>query len=151
MKRVLVIGCPGSGKSCFSVALHRKSGLPLYHLDRMYWDAEGKKVEKSLFDRRLREVLEKDEWILDGDYASTMEMRMAVCDTVFFLDFPTSVCLEGVISRLGKSREDMPWVQTEMDEAFLDSVKSYREKKRPQVMALLERFCDKRIYIWNDR
>jgi len=93
MKKVIVIGCPGSGKSTVSRALHNKTGIPLYHLDMMYWNADKTTAEKSVFLERLSTVLEKDEWIIDGNYGSTMELRMAACDTVIFLDYPLDVCL----------------------------------------------------------
>ena len=69
MKKVIVIGCPGSGKSTVSRALHNKTGIPLYHLDMMYWNADKTTVEKGVFLERLSAVLEKNEWIIDGNYA----------------------------------------------------------------------------------
>ena len=64
MKKIIVIGCPGSGKSTVSRELHNKTGIPLYHLDMMYWNADKTTVEKSLFLERLSAVLEKDEWVM---------------------------------------------------------------------------------------
>ena len=116
MKRAIVIGCPGSGKSTFARALHEKTGLPLHYLDMMYWNADKTTVPKDIFRGRLAEVLTDDEWIIDGNYGSTMEARMAACDTVFFLDYPRSVCLAGIRERQGKPRADMPWIETEDDE-----------------------------------
>ncbi|MBO5715969.1 MAG: adenylate kinase, partial [Clostridia bacterium] len=68
MKKIIVIGCPGSGKSVFSRALHNKTGVPLFHLDMMYWNADKTTVEKKVFLERLSVVLEKNEWIIDGNY-----------------------------------------------------------------------------------
>ena len=102
MKKVIVIGCPGSGKSTVSRALHNKTGIPLYHLDMMYWNADKTTVEKSVFLERLSAVLKKDEWIIDGNYGSTMELRMVACDTVIFLDYPLDICLDGIRERRGK-------------------------------------------------
>ena len=69
MKRVIVIGCPGSGKSTFSRALHDVTGLPIHYLDMMYWNSDRTVVEKTVFIRRLNEALDKEEWIIDGNYA----------------------------------------------------------------------------------
>ena len=151
MKKVIVIGCPGSGKSTVSRALHNKTGIPLYHLDMMYWNADKTTVEKSVFLERLSDVLEKDEWIIDGNYGSTMELRMAACDTVIFFDYPLEVCLGGIKERRGKPRSDMPWIETEEDAEFIEFIKSYNEQQKPKVLELLEKYSDRSIIILESR
>ena len=151
MKKVIVIGCPGSGKSTVSRALHNKTGIPLYHLDMMYWNADKTTAEKSVFLERLSAVLEKDEWFIDGNYGSTMELRMATCDTVIFLDYPLDVCLDGIKDRRGKPRSDMPWIETEEDSEFIDFIKNYNEQQKPRVLELLKKYSDKNIIILESR
>ena len=151
MKRIIVIGCPGSGKSTFSRALHNKTGIPLYHIDMMYWNADKTTVEKSVFLERLNEALKKDEWIVDGNYGSTMELRMSACDTVIFLDYPLEVCLDGIKERRGKPRSDMPWCETEEDAEFVEFIKSYNEQQKPKVLELFEKYSDKNIVIFTSR
>ena len=151
MKKVIVIGCPGSGKSTVSRALHNKTGIPLYHLDMMYWNADKTTAEKSVFLERLSTVLEKDEWIIDGNYGSTMELRMAACDTVIFLDYPLRVCLDGIKERRGKPRSDIPWIETEEDAEFIEFIKNYNEQQKPKVLELLEKYSDKNIVILESR
>ena len=151
MKKIIVIGCPGSGKSTFSRALHHKTGIPLFHLDTMYWNADKTTVEKSVFLERLSSVLEQDAWIIDGNYASTMEQRMAACDTVIFLDYPLEVCLGGIQERQGKPRSDLPWIETEEDAEFIEFINTYNEHQRPQVMALLSMHSEKHIIVFTNR
>ncbi len=151
MKKVIVIGCPGSGKSTFSRELHQKTGIPLYYLDMLYWNADKTTVEKSVFLERLSSVIEKDEWIIDGNYASTMEMRLAVCDTVFFLDYPLDICLDGVKKRRGTIRPDMPWVEIEEDVEFIEFIKTFNKEQKPRVLELLEKHNDKTIFIFTNR
>ena len=151
MKKIIVIGCPGSGKSTVSRALHNKTGIPLYHLDMMYWNADKTTVEKSVFLERLSDVLEKDEWIIDGNYSSTMELRMVACDTVIFLDYPLAVCLDGIRERRGKPRSDMPWIETEEDLEFIEFIKNYNEQQKPKVLELLKKYSDKNIIILESR
>lgn len=153
MKKIIVIGCPGGGKSTFSKALESIIKIPLYHLDIMYWNEDKTTVDKTVFQKRLLEVIEKDEWIIDGNYASTMDMRMKACDTVFFLDYPLDVCLSGILERRGKPRSDMPWVEkeNELDEEFIRFITNYREESRPEVLSLLERYSDKKIYVFQSR
>ena len=153
MRKVLVIGCPGSGKSTFSTALHQITDLPLVHLDMLYWNADKTIVEKPVFRERLTHALAQDTWIIDGNYASTMELRMQHCDTVIFLDYPTELCLEGILSRCGKLRPDMPWTepQQEPDAEFVETVKTYTQRHRPVVLALLDKYADKTIHIFRSR
>ena len=150
MQRIVVIGCPGSGKSTLSRELHNITGIPLYHLDMMYWNADKTTVEKHVFLERLTTVLKKDNWIIDGNYTSTMEVRIAACDTVIFLDYPLDLCLDAIKLRRGKPRSDMPWIETEEDVEFIEFIKSYNQKQRPKVLDLLQKYSDKNIATgWN--
>ena len=153
MKKIIVIGCPGSGKSTFSKSLESIINIPLYHLDMMYWNKDKTTVDKQIFLKRLSQVLSMEKWIIDGNYASTMEMRMKECDTVIFLDYPTDVCLSGALERRGKVRSDIPWVEAEgeIDEDFISFIRNYREKSRPDVFSLLEKYNDKQIYVFQSR
>lgn len=151
MKKIIVIGCPGSGKSTFARALHHKMGIPICHLDTLFWNADKTAVEKSVFRERLTRVLEMNAWIIDGNYASTMEIRMAACDTVFFLDYPTDVCLAGVKARIGKPRGDMPWIESEEDAEFIGFIKTFRKEQRPEILALLDKYSDKNIVVFKSR
>ena len=153
MNRIIVIGCPGSGKSTFCRRLHEITGIPLYHLDMLYWNADRSIVEREVFMERLNEVLEKDSWIIDGNYLRTMELRMQKCEEVFFLDYPTEVCLQGIIARRGKPRSDMPWTELpqERDEEFLERIRNFSEESKPRIRELLEKYREKQIHVFTDR
>ncbi len=151
MKKIIVIGCPGSGKSTLSRKLHNITEIPLYHLDMMFWNEDKTTVEKSVFLKRLSEVLIKDSWIIDGNFSSTMERRMNECDTVIFLDYPTDVCLDGVEKRRGKPRGDIPWIETEEDEEFTEFIKTFNVSRKPAILALLDKYKEKNIFIFKSR
>ena len=105
------------------------------------------------FDRRLQEILELDEWIIDGNYLRSMKTRLDRCEEIFFFDLPTEICIEGIRSRAGKQREDMPWIENEVDEdfiRFLDYVKSFREEKLPLVYELVAS-SDKKLTVFHSR
>ncbi len=149
MKRVMVIGCPGAGKSTFSRKLAEKTGLPLYHLDMVWHKPDKTTVTREEFDKALGEILEQDEWIIDGNYGRTLEPRFKACDTVFLFDLPTEVCLKGAMSRIGKKREDMPWMEDELDPEFRQWIIDFPKNEMPHVLRLVERFSNKNIVVFN--
>mgnify|MGYP003312471451 CR=1 FL=1 len=119
----------------------------------MYWNPDRTTVDKAIFRERLAGTIRKDEWIIDGNYASTIEMRLQACDTVIFLDYPLEVCLHGIQERRGKPRPDMPWIENAGDEdaEFIEFIKSYNAQNRPAVMALLTEYAHKDIHIFQTR
>jgi adenylate kinase family enzyme len=151
MERIIVIGCPGSGKSTLSRRLREITGLPLFYLDMIFHKEDRTTVSREEFDERLNEILVDDKWIIDGNYLRTMEVRVERADTVIWLDYPTSLCLEGIKERKGKKREDMPWVEIEFDEEFIEFVKGFNEHSRPKIIEILEKYRDKSIYVFTSR
>ena len=112
MERILIIGCPGAGKTTLALELGKKRNLPVVHLDQLWWKGNWETVTREEFDSRLAMALNMDQWIIDGNYSRTMEMRLEKCDTIIYLDFSRWTCLWGAVSRylhnLGKVRPDMP-------------------------------------------
>lgn len=152
MKKIMVIGSPGAGKSTFARKLQEKTNFPLYYLDMLWHKADKTNVSREEFDARLGEILQKDAWIIDGNYQRTLEMRLQACDTVFLLDFPLKICLAGVKSRIGKPREDMPWVETEFDAEFKQWILDFPTNQLPQIYVLLEKYKEnKEIIIFKSR
>lgn len=152
MRKVIIIGCPGAGKSTFARKLRDDTNLPLYYLD-MLWHKEDKtNISREEFDTKLNDILKKDKWIIDGNYLRTLEMRLKECDTVFLLDYPLEVCLDGAKSRIGKKREDMPWVETELDEEFKQFIEDFSKEQLPQVYELLDKYSEElNIIIFKSR
>ncbi|MBQ7002128.1 MAG: AAA family ATPase [Oscillospiraceae bacterium] len=135
MERILIIGCSGSGKSTLARALREKLGLPVVHLDQLWWKAGWKNVTQEEFDSRLAMALNMDRWIIDGNYSRTMEMRLEKCDTILYLDFGRWACLWGALSRylqnLGKVRPDMPDGCTErLDWGHLKFIWNFNKNNR---------------------
>lgn len=142
MKKVIIIGCPGAGKSTFARKLSRLTGLPLYYLDMLWHKPDQTTITPEEFDSRLQKILAKDSWIIDGNYLRTLEMRLQKCDTVFFADLPVDVCLAGAKSRIGKKREDLPWVETTLDKEFKTWIMDFPDRQLPQIQRLLEKYRD---------
>ena len=140
MKKIIVIGCPGAGKSTFARELRNLTGLPLIYLDRLWHKADRTTVTRDEFDSALTQAMAADEWIIDGNYIRTLEMRLQNCDTVFFLDYPTELCLEGAASRIGTVREDLPWVEEVFDPEFRQWILDVPCDQLPRIYELLERY-----------
>ena len=153
MKKVVVIGCGGSGKSVFSRSFAQITGLPLYHLDNIWWREDGTTITREKFDAVLGGILSADEWIIDGNYQRTMERRIAASDTVIFFDLPVETCVEGIIARQGKPRPDMPWrgAGDSNDAEFMSLVYNYGTNNRPRVIELLEKYSNKNIIVFKTR
>ena len=118
MLKAIVIGSPGAGKSTFARKLSDKMHLPLYYLDMLWHKPDRTTVDRNIFDEKLKEIVLKEKWIIDGNYGRTLEMRIQWCEAIFLLDFPVEECLAGAKSRIGKQRVDMPWIETQFDEEF---------------------------------
>ena len=152
MKKAIIIGCPGSGKTTFAEKLQKKTGLPLYYLDAIWHKPDRTHITREDFDARMREIFAEEAWIIDGNYSRTIEMRLKECDTVFLFDLPTEVCLQGAIDRLGKERYDMPWINTELDPAFKSEIERFVTEMLPIVYNLLEKHGQsKKIVIFKSR
>lgn len=152
MKRAVVIGCSGSGKSVFSRKLRDVTGLTLYYLDMIWHKPDGTNISREEFDEKLRSIMSRDSWIIDGNYQRTLETRIKACDIVFLFDLPTETCIEGALSRIGKKREDMPWFENELDPQFRQWIESFRENQLPEIYRLLEKYKNGRqIVIFRTR
>ena len=152
MKKVIVIGCPGSGKTTFAEKLNKCTGLPLYYLDAIWHKPDKTHIQREEFDERIKEIFKTSEWIIDGNYGRTIEMRMKECDTVFLFDLPTAVCIQGATERIGKGRYDLPWIEKELDPEFEIFIKEFSEKSLPKIYNLIEKYkAEKEIIIFKTR
>lgn len=147
-KRILIIGCPGTGKSTFATQLAKQTGLPVFHLDKD-WHEEGRwsnelDTKRQQWRQHIAELLKKPEWIMDGNYTSTLDIRIPMANVVVFLDYPTVVALWGVVKRrfqqqgLGR-RPDMPdgW-QEKLNSSLIKKVIVFKHSHKPRIMNHLQ-------------
>ena len=152
----MIIGCGGSGKSTLARQLGEKTGLPVVHLDKLFWRPGWVNLTGEEFDVVHNAAIEEKKWILDGNFDRTMEPRIRRCDTVVYLDFSRIACLCGVMKRIlttyGKVRPDMgDGCPERFDLEFLQWVWNFNKNKREKNYRLLEQYGDKRIYILKNR
>lgn len=152
MQKVIVIGCPGSGKTTFAERLNEITGLPLYHLDAIWHKPDKTHISRENFDKSISEIFNTSEWIIDGNYNRTIEMRIMQCDTVFLFDLPTEVCIQGASDRLGKERYDLPWIEKELTPSFKQSIEEFPHNSLPRIYELIEKYKkDKQVVVFKSR
>ena len=157
MERIMIIGCGGSGKSTLARQLGEKTGLPVVHLDQIWWaPGNWKHLEREEFDRRLMAELEKPQWILDGNFNRTIEPRLERCDTVVYLDMNRIVCLKNWIGRVIKNRGHARADMTEGCAEWFDPVMgrwiwNFNKNNRVRYYELLRNQEGKRVYILKSR
>lgn len=145
MQRICVIGPCGAGKSTFARALADKTGLPLVHLDQHYWRPGWVEPEPGTWPEQVKELIDADRWIIDGNYHSTMETRLARADTVFFLDYKRRVYLwraiKRVVTNYGRVRNDSaPDCPERFDWEFMVYLWRFGRDSRPKTIDALGRF-----------
>lgn len=143
MQKIAIIGSPGSGKSTLARELGAILRLPIHHLDTLYWRSGWQPMARPDWEALQANLVEQERWIIDGNYRSTLPIRIGAADTVIFIDLPRSVCLWRAIRRVfqyrGHSRPDMAeGCEERIDRQFLAFIWGYPEKERPRVLQLLE-------------
>lgn len=156
MKRVIIIGCGGSGKSTLSRVLSEKTNLPVVHLDRLFWREGWVNIPREEFNILLREELKNDKWIIDGNYDRTLQERLKRCDTVIYLDYPRRTCIFGVLKRViinyKKVRPDMAeGCPEKIDLEFIKWIWNFNEEHRDKFYNILKEEKGKQIYIFRNR
>lgn len=152
MKKIIVIGCPGSGKTTFCKKLAQKTNLPLFHLDSIWHKSDKSTLTKEEFDKIHGELLSKESWIIDGNYSRTLAQRVKACDTVILMDYSTEVCIQGITQRVGAFRSEMPWQEKEVDKEFYNYVLNFKTQKMPIVYDIVnQNIASKRLIIFTDR
>ncbi len=142
MKRVLVIGHPGSGKSTFAAQLGKIIGLPVVHLDKEFWQPGWEMTQRELFRQRVGDLVAADSWIIDGSYDSTLDIRLPRADTVIMLDFPRNLCmlriLQRIVTNFGRVRADMgDGCPEKIDVEFFRFAWNYKRDRYPRINVAL--------------
>jgi len=155
MNRIMVIGGCGAGKSTLARKLHQKSGLPIIHLDQYYHLPNWGEPTKADWRATVHQLVKGDQWIIDGNYGSSMDITLAAADTIIFMDYPTSICFWRVIKRTwkyyGQVRPDMPEGCNErFTFEFLHYVAMFGMVKRPLLLKRIEDFNGEVITIKSD-
>jgi len=157
MKKILIIGSPGAGKSTLSYQLRKILNIKLVHLDCIFWQPGWIKIPRDELNRQIELMVEEEEWVMDGTYIDSLELRLAAADTVIFLNYPLWLCVYGIIKRritfAGKRREDMTaGCDEKLDWMFVKWVLKFPRTNRLEILRILEEHKDKlEIHIFKTR
>jgi adenylate kinase family enzyme len=134
--RIAIVGCGGSGKSRRARILGAALGIGPVHLDGLYYDRDWKPLDEEEFAALQGDLVAEPQWIIDGNYASSLPIRLAATDTVIFLDLPARACLWGIIQRWlwhGSGQHDAIGVYDRITWNFIGYIAGYRKKMAPRV------------------
>ncbi|WP_404458622.1 DNA topology modulation protein [Oceanobacillus kapialis] len=153
MLKIAIIGCGGAGKSTLAKKLGKILNIPVYHLDSIFWKPGWQPIERDELIEKTMEIQETNQWIIDGNYGSTMDLRLQQADTVIFLHYSTIRCLYGIVKRRiqyhNKTRPDMGEdCKERLDWEFFNWVRTYNQKKSPQVLKRLSTLKETKIHIF---
>ena len=141
-RKVLIVGCGGAGKSTLAVEMAKRFGLPVIHLDKLWWLPDWQNRSEQEFDELLAEELTKPDWIIEGNYLRTFKTRLQYADFCIFLDYDTELCVQGVYERAekykGVARPDMAdGCIEQVDDEFKQWIISYKENSKPRMLSEL--------------
>jgi adenylate kinase family enzyme len=157
MKKIMLIGCGGTGKSTLAPKIGDILELPIYHLDRLHWHPNWIPTPSDEWRTIQENIVSQPKWIIDGNYGGTMDVRMGACDAVIFLDLPRWRCFYGIFKRFltyrGKSRPDMTeGCEERITMEFLRWIWNYSKTRRPGILEKLEGLKnEKRVFILQTR
>lgn len=143
MKRILIIGSNGAGKSTFSYQLAERTGLPLVHIDKLYWRNNWEVTPKQEFEELVSAQARKPEWIIEGNNIGSLDQRLQYADMVFWFEFPPLLCVWNVLKRelryRGRVRPDLPdQCVSKLNLRFLRDVWRFNRKNHARIAEKLE-------------
>ncbi|HVF47034.1 MAG TPA: DNA topology modulation protein [Pyrinomonadaceae bacterium] len=156
MKKIMVVGSGGAGKSTFSKHLGEILGIEVIHLDQLYWRPNWIDTPKDEWAAMVRDLVKRETWIMDGNFGGTRQIRLNACDTAIWLDIPRAICMYRVLKRAivyrNRSRPDMAEGCNErLDWDFIRWVWNYPKRARTRIAKELEQAPGKRIVILRSR
>lgn len=155
IKKISIIGGPGTGKSTLANNLGRELNLPVYHLDAIEYFKDWKKRDEKERNKIILEKVDEEKWIIDGTYIGTLEKRVKKSDMIIFLNYSAIAKLKGIFSRYlklkGKERPEIPGCEEKMNWTFIKFTVTWNKVKRKSIEDVLDKNKDKNILIFKNR
>ena len=142
MQRIAIVGCSGGGKSTLARALGARLGLPIVHMDTLFWKPGWTHSDPELFRLAVEAAAKGEAWIIDGNFISASTAHLARADTVIWLELPRALCLWRAVwralSAFGAARSDLaPGCPEKIDFAFYRYIWNWDRLTRPRMSAAL--------------
>lgn len=155
MAKIIIIGCPGSGKSTLTFKMQEMLKYPVLHLDKIYHINNNEHISREeLIDKVNNFALSNNNWIIDGNYISTIEQRIKLADIIILFDFNTKICIENAINRSKKERTvDMAdgFDNSKIKDEFLNFITKFKKESLPKILDILSNYGkDKKIIMLKD-
>lgn len=155
-KRIMVIGCSASGKSTFARRLGKITGLPVTHLDNLFWKSGWIEEDREVFLRKQQAAIDTERWIIDGHYKSTMEMRLERADLIFMYDISRFARITGYLRRLisnwGKSRPDITaGCNEKLDFEFIKYIWNFDKTQLTPALEIISNYPDVKLITFHSR
>lgn len=149
MKRVAIIGCGGAGKTSLAQRLGTKLGIPVHHLDAIFWGPGWQALDRLALEARQKHLVAAPSWVIDGNFGGTLELRLAAADTIIFMDLPRGTCLLGALRRRieQKPGPDKPQNRERLTLEYLRWIWGYRWSRRPAILKRLEELRDEKTIV----
>lgn len=155
MKRICIIGGSGTGKTTLAKNLGKQLNLPVYYIDGIHHLKNWEIRDKDERDKIILEIINKDKWIIDGTYKSTLKQRLKKADCVIYLDYSTFAQIRGILGRFikkhGKEKEEIPGCKEKMSWDFFWWVVNWRKNKRPTIIKNIQEVNNEKIHIFKTR
>ena len=155
--KILIIGCPGAGKSVLTRRMNKFLGYPVMHLDKVFHTGGKTHISREELVFKVTEFANShDNWIIDGNYISTLDIRVKLADTIIILNIPSEVCLDNVFRRSeeaikqGDNRQDMAvGFDYTITEDFVNFINEFEKDTMPRIKEILKRYSDKKVLFIN--
>lgn len=155
-KRIIILGCAGSGKSTLSKQLGEALNLNIAHLDKIYYLPNWKERDHEEFKKMQEEIVQEDKWIIDGNFRDTLDIRLNRCDLIIYLDLNRFVSLHNAHKRYkmykDKQRDSLAeGCLDKFDKSFRKWILNFKKNSKPIIMKKISEYPEKDILIFKTR
>lgn len=153
--RISIVGGPGTGKTTLGNILSKIFEIPVLHIDGLFYEANWVESDKNVRDKKILEFANKEKWIIDGNYSSTLKQRIDKADLIIFLDYSNVARMKGILQRYmkyrGREREEIPGCNERLDYTFLKYTWNFNKNKRSNLVSIINSTDQSKILTFKNR